>query len=323
MSITLLHRVLERVKIPREVDSSETAHMNRDTRPLPPSRRPYGPWHFVGFWVVTGAFNVGGWTTGSSLIVLGLNVWQSMLTVIIGNCIVGIICVFAGMPGAQWHIGFPIFQRASWGMRGHYFPLSNRILLSFVWFSTHCWWGSQCLKTFFIALWPSYRNLDTPIANGTMNTGDFVTFILFWLICLPQCFVNPERYKIPFIIFSCSVIPTVFILLIYYLVTAGGGGTLLVDAGAVTGIEQATGSHLGWMLVLGITSNIGSMATSLLSQSDYSRFARKPTDQLISQLVMAPLGAIIVALIGIICASCAAQLYPEHATLSALTFLKY
>jgi NCS1 family nucleobase:cation symporter-1 len=289
--------------------------MNKDTRPLPPSRRPYGPWHFVGLWVITGAFNVAGWTTGSSLIALGLNVWQAMLTVIIGNCIVGVICVFAGLPGAKWHIGFPILQKASWGMRGGYFPLVNRIILSLIWFSTHCWWGSQCLKTFFIALWPSYRNLNTPLANGSMDTGDFLTFVFFWLMCLPQCFVKPEKYKVPFLIATASVIPTVFALLVYYVVKCGGGGPLLNDAGAVTGIEQATGSRLGWMFVLGVTSNIGSMATHVFSQSDFTRFARRPNDQLIPQLFMVPLGAIVVALIGIICTSCAAQLYPEHTAL--------
>lgn len=237
--------------------------MNRDTRPLPLERRTYGPWEFVGLWVVTGSFNVGGWITGSSVIALGLNVWQAMLTVIIGNTLVGIICVLTGAPGAKWHIGFSILQKASWGMYGALFPIVQRIMLSFIWYSTQIWWGGQCTKTFITALWPSFRNLDTPLANGTMNTGDFTAFIIFWFLCLPLIWLPPEKYKVPFAIAACTVAPTVFALLIWCTTQAHGAGPLLTDI-SVAGVEQAKGSHLGWMLVLGICTNISSISTHII-----------------------------------------------------------
>lgn len=67
-----------------------------DTLPLPPHRRGFGPCEFVTLWVITGSFNIGGWTTGSSLIALGLNAWRCMITVIIGNVLLGIFCVLSG-----------------------------------------------------------------------------------------------------------------------------------------------------------------------------------------------------------------------------------
>ncbi|KAJ0382730.1 hypothetical protein COL922a_011948 [Colletotrichum nupharicola] len=51
------------------------------------------------------------------------------------------------------------------------------------------------------------------------------------------------------------------------------------------------------------------------SQSDYTRYARKPGDQVLAQLIMVPLGTIIVACVGIICTSCAATLYPDEGKL--------
>lgn len=74
-STTLSRRLIRRLEVNRDVDTDVEIYVNKDTRPLPPSRRTYGPWEFVGLWMVTGSFNVGGWTTGSSLISLGLNVW--------------------------------------------------------------------------------------------------------------------------------------------------------------------------------------------------------------------------------------------------------
>ena len=103
-----------------------------------------------------------------------------------------------------------------------------------------------------------------------------------------------------------------FVSLIWFMVTAKGAGTLVRDVSAVAGVKQATGSHLGWMLVLGICTNISSISTHVLVQSDYTRYARKPKDQILAQLIMVPLGTIIVSLIGIICTSCAAELFPEQ-----------
>ena len=70
-------RLASKFEVQRDEDADVDIYVNKDTRPLPPSRRPYGPWEFVGLWMVTGSFNVGGWTTGSALISLGLNVWVS------------------------------------------------------------------------------------------------------------------------------------------------------------------------------------------------------------------------------------------------------
>lgn len=90
---------------------------------------------------------------------------------------------------------------------------------------------------------------------------------------------------------------------------AKGGGSFLKDVSVVT--TQATGTRLGWMMVLGICTNISTISVHIYVQSDYTRYARKPKDQILAQLVMVPLGTIVVALIGIICTSCAAQLFPE------------
>ena len=49
-------------------------------------------------WMVTGSFNIGGYTTGSSILSLGLNVWQAMLVVIIGHSLVACVCLGTGMP---------------------------------------------------------------------------------------------------------------------------------------------------------------------------------------------------------------------------------
>lgn len=145
-----------------------------------------------------------------------------------------------------------------------------------------------------------------------MQTCDFVAFILYLLLCVPLAWFSPENYRKPFLFASSVVASCVFTLLIWSTVRAGGGGALLSDVSGVSGVTPAKGGALGWAFVTAITVNIGGIATHMWSQSDYTRYARRPGDQILAQMVMVPLGTIIVACIGIVCTSCAATLYPEE-----------
>ncbi|KAG9521466.1 NCS1 nucleoside transporter, partial [Aureobasidium melanogenum] len=309
---SITKRLARRLEVQRDTDTDVDIYVNKDTRPLPPTRRTYGPWEFVGLWMVTGSFNVGGWATGSSVISLGLNVWQAMLAIIIANTFVGLVCIAGGHPGAKWHIGFPLWMKQNWGIWGYLFPMAIRVFLSFVWTATNTWYGSQCLRVLLTCIWPSFLKLNTELANGAMKVYDFVAFIVYFLLCLPLIWFSPEKYKKPFLIASTTVATTVFVLLIWSVVRAGGGGALLANVGAVSGHQPAKGSALGWAFVAAVTANIGSIATHMWSQSDYTRYARKRGDQILAQLVMVPLGTIVVACIGIVCTSCAATLYPQE-----------
>lgn len=49
--------------------------------------------------------------------------------------------------------------------------------------------------------------------------------------------------------------------------------------------------------------------------SDYSRFAVKPGDQVLSQLIIVPIFGTVTCFIGIVCTSVAKQTFPDHALL--------
>ncbi|KAL3457017.1 permease for cytosine/purines, uracil, thiamine, allantoin-domain-containing protein [Aspergillus heterothallicus] len=142
-----------------------------------------------------------------------------------------------------------------------------------------------------------------------------VSFVLYFLLCLPLMWFSPERCKKPFLVASITVATTVFVLLIWSTVRPGGGGGLIHDPSAISGVEPTTTSALDWAFVSAITANIGSIATHMWSQSDYTRYARRPGDQILAQLVMVPLGTIVVACIGIICTSCVTTVYPNERSL--------
>lgn len=66
------------------------------------------------------------WMIAGSLIATGMNWWQALITVAVGYSICAVVLVFNGMSGAEYHVGFPVVSRSSFGLVGSYIPVLNR-----------------------------------------------------------------------------------------------------------------------------------------------------------------------------------------------------
>ncbi|KAI0367930.1 NCS1 nucleoside transporter family [Pilatotrama ljubarskyi] len=307
------------VKHENEIEGESTAWINRDIVPLPPSRRTWGSWSFVGYWLLTG-FNISGWTTASSLLGLGLNVWQALISVVIGYLIVACAVVGNGFVGAEWHVGFPIYNRFVWGVFGSFFPLLMRILLSIVWYGVQLVFGGKSVKVVIAAIWPSFYTLHNTLPQSAgIELNDLIGILVFAAVSMPLLLVPPEHFRKPFLVGSVIITITTFCMFVWALAKqGGGGGPLLSHPSELSGVQPITGgSQLGWAMAYGISSTIGSICAGILNQSDYTRFASYPRAQILSQLVIVPLGSITIALFGVIVTSCAAGFYPDQGLLWA------
>lgn len=57
--------------------------------------------------------------------------------------IAALVAVLAGWPGSHLYLGFTVLSRASWGMRGGFWPVLNRIMTACVWMGIQAYWGGQ------------------------------------------------------------------------------------------------------------------------------------------------------------------------------------
>jgi len=124
-------RLLKRIEVAPDHnlgDAPPTRYLNYDLVPLPPSRRTWDAWAFFGFFATLN-INTVGWQTGSSLLSLGLSVWESFIVIIIAKILIGLVAVFAGYSGGEWHIGFTVASRSVFGIRAMYLPLIQRVFL--------------------------------------------------------------------------------------------------------------------------------------------------------------------------------------------------
>ncbi|EME82976.1 uncharacterized protein MYCFIDRAFT_36375 [Pseudocercospora fijiensis CIRAD86] len=301
-----LGRVLEIIRLPTNSRSVVSFWINEDIRPLPPSRRTWTRWAYISFWAIN-QICLSNFQLGASLVSAGLAVWQAILAVIIGKFIIAAVAIANGYVGAEWHIGFPVVSRYIWGMYGSYLAIVQRIILSLVWFSVQSWTGGLCVQNILCAIFPSYQNLKNPFPESAkMDAKQFVGWIIFNVLMIPILYVRPEKMKWIILIFNIISALTLLSMVIWVMNEAGGGGPLLSQP------AKATSSwDLGWSIVHGVTTVIGSIAVGLSNQMDYSRFARRPGDQVFGQwFSIIVLGSIMPAL-GCLGASASQAVYGE------------
>ncbi|KAL4810957.1 permease for cytosine/purines, uracil, thiamine, allantoin-domain-containing protein [Aspergillus unguis] len=271
---------------------------NYDIRPTEAARRTWGLTAYNNYWLLIN-FSIATYLTGSSLIPLGLNWWQAVICIVLGNLLAGLFCTLNSLPGAYYNIGFPVANRAVWGMWGSLFVICNRILLSLVWYGFNSWVGGTCIYVILQSWSPSLEShIPNTISPDTgITTAQFVAYIVFCLISLPIAWIRPHKLKTFFIIASTTTIIFFIAFLIWALATMGPSGF----GSTISSSESSPSTtDTAWMMVYGIISTIGGIAAGILNQNDYARFARKPSHAILSAAIPFPLYGIVCSVFGIL-----------------------
>src|SRR6202022_3618888 len=123
----------------------------------------------------------GGGVMGAGLVTGGVNWWEALLTILLGNTIVLVPILLNSHPGTRYGIPFPVFARAAYGTLGSNLPAIMRALVTCVWFGIQCWIAGAALNTLFSALDPRWT---TRLGSGwSGHTGaEWLSFFLFWAL---------------------------------------------------------------------------------------------------------------------------------------------
>ncbi|KAL2884566.1 Uracil permease [Ceratocystis lukuohia] len=281
--------------------------INYDLKPVEQARRTWGPWNFVGFWIAD-SFNINTWMISSSMIVGGLSWWQSWLCVWIGYAIAGGFICMTGRIGATYHIGFPVASRSSFGIWGSLWPVFNRAAMACIWYGVQSYIGGHCVYLMIRSIWKSWDRNTIPNSfsesSGT-TTADYASFFIFWLCSLPAIWFPVQQIRHLFTVKAFFVPCAGVGFLIWAVVRAGGIGPIIHQSSSLHG------SDLAWEFVKGIMSSIANFATLIVNDPDFTRFAAKPKDAFLPQLISIPLGFGITSFIGIIVSSSSTVIYGD------------
>src|SRR4051812_49856867 len=107
----------------------------------------------------------------SGLISQGMNWWQALITILLGNMIVLIPILLNSHPGTKYGIPFPVFARAAYGTYGSNVPALMRALVACGWFGIQAWIGGGALQGFFPPGVPGWgTKLGSGVRGGTTTT---------------------------------------------------------------------------------------------------------------------------------------------------------
>ena len=149
---------------------------NEDLAPVPVAKRDWTTYNYAALWISM-AHCIPTYMLSSGLISAGMNWWQALLTILLGNIIVLIPILLNSHPGTKYGIPFPVFARASYGTIGSNLPALMRALVACGWFGIQAWIGGEALDTFFRALIPGWPTMLGGPIGGHMTT-EWLSFLL-------------------------------------------------------------------------------------------------------------------------------------------------
>src|SRR3954466_10992380 len=121
---------------------------NEDLAPVPIARRTWTTYNYAALWISM-AHCIPTYMLASGLIASGMNWWQALLTIALGNTIVLIPILLNSHPGTKYGIPFPVFARAAYGTRGSNVPALMRALVACGWFGIQARIGGGGRKKVF------------------------------------------------------------------------------------------------------------------------------------------------------------------------------
>lgn len=286
-------------------DVSDSPYYNHDFAPTKLADRKWGTRDIAALWISMCAC-IPTYLLASSLIDGGMNWWQAIATITLGNVIVLIPMVLNAHAGTRYGICFPVYCRASFGIRGANIPAMLRALVACGWFGIQTWIGGEAIYKILGVFQPSIaKSAMTPFG---INNAQFACFMFFWLINMFIIYKGIESIRILLNIKAPVLIALGLALLAWAYVQAKGFGPMLTQKSAFE-IGQPKAGQFWAFFFPALTGMIGFWATLALNIPDFSRYAYSQKDQVVGQAIGLPTTMALYSFIGVAVTSATIVIY--------------
>ena len=305
MSETIQHadgRVELRAEALREIETSPL--YNEDLAPVAIENRNWTTYNYAALWISM-AHCIPTYMMASGLISAGMNWWQALITILLGNVIVLAPILLNSHPGTKYGIPFPVFARAAYGTYGSNLPALMRAIVACGWFGIQAWIGGQAIHIFFGSIIPNWQTILGGAIGGHTPT-EWISFLIFWAMNIfviyrgMDLLRHVENWAAPFVLIMTAV------LLAWILYQAGGIGFLLHEPG-----KFQTAGEFWKIFIPSLTAMIGFWATLSLNMPDFTRFGKSQREQVVGQTVALPTTMVVFAAMGILITSAAVVVFPN------------
>lgn len=259
--------------------------INDDLRPTGPAERQWSTMHMASLWIGM-VVCVPTYTLAGGLVNEGMNWWQAVLTILLGNVIVLVPMILNGHAGARYGVPFPVLARASFGVKGAHIPSVLRALVACGWFGIQTWFGGFAIYQLINVLaGDALVGPDIPLLD--INAGEFGCFVAFWALQVAIIHRGVESIRLLETLAAPFLIAVGLALLGWAYVTAGGFDAMLQMPSAFGPGGRREGEFLS-VFVPSLTAMVGFWATLSLNIPDFTRYARSQRDQALGQAIGLP-----------------------------------
>ncbi len=281
---------------------------NEDLAPTTAETRTWDWKSYAALWVAM-VVCVPTYMLAGGLVSEGMNWWQAVVTVLLGNMIVLVPMILIGHAGAKHGIPFPVLLRSAFGTKGARIPALARGLVACGWFGINTWVGGSAIYVIINAL-TSGVIAGSPLPFLGIDLGQFASFIGFWALHLYFIKNGTESIRWLETLAAPFLILMGLVLLAWAYITAGGFGEMLAAPSQF--IEGGAREGQFWtVFIASLTAMVGFWATMALNIPDFTRFAKSQRDQIIGQAIGLPLPMALFAFISVAVTSATVTIYGE------------
>src|SRR5579863_1336077 len=213
------------------LDAARTGSLyNEDLAPVSWDHRKWGLASFAALWISMSAC-IPTYMLASSLIGGGMNWWEAILTVFLGNLIVLVPMVLNAHAGTHYGIPFPVFCRAAFGTKGANVPALLRALVACGWFGIQTWIGGNAIYKILTVFQPGMGKAAV-IAGLGINAPQLTCFLIFWGINMLIIYLGINSIRVLLSIKAPLLIALGLTLLWWAYRNAGGFGPILSQPSA-------------------------------------------------------------------------------------------
>lgn len=164
----------------RTITDSTSTLYNVDLAPESASGT-WKTWNLFAWWM-SGWHSLAGYSVAIGLFATGLVGWQVMIAFVIGVTIIYFANNLSGVAGQRERVPFPVFARASFGVRGANIPAVLRGVVGVFWYGVQTYLASQAVMILLVKVFPATLSLTETSFLGLSALG----WICFLALSLAQ-----------------------------------------------------------------------------------------------------------------------------------------
>jgi nucleobase:cation symporter-1, NCS1 family len=279
-----------------EITQVDASLYNPDLAPIPAEKRSWSTYNYASLWVAMSVC-IPTYMLASGLIAGGMSWYQAVFTILLGNFIVLIPMLLNAHAGTRYGIPFPVFVRASFGVRGANVPAVLRALVACGWFGIQAWIGGQAIYSMLRIVWPGAANI--PGSN-------WICFLLFWALNIFVIWRGIETIKFLEGIGAPFMLVVGLLLLFWITRKAGGFGPVLHTSSKFHNTREFVR-----FFIPALTGMVGFWATVALNIPDFTRYAKSQRAQMVGQALGLPTAMTLYSFIGVAVTSASAVIFGE------------